>query len=82
MQKLEFNTQVDKITNDNKDKTTITFKASGKDVDLNKLREMKEIADVKLVIESTQMELELENDEENDDQIDLLNGESEDGNGR
>lgn len=75
MEKLEFNAEVDKITNDNKDKTTITFKSSGKDVDLNKLREMKELADVRLSIESTQTELEINGSNENcKGQMELLNG--------
>ncbi|WP_431814599.1 hypothetical protein [Limosilactobacillus portuensis] len=41
MQKIEFNADVDSFKNDNKDITTITLKALGKDVSLNQLREMK-----------------------------------------
>lgn len=57
MQKLEFNAEVDKFTNDNKDMTTITLKAFRKDVNLNELRTMKETATVRVMIESNQTEL-------------------------
>lgn len=46
MEKLDFNAEIDKFTNDNKDMTTITLKAFGKDVNLNELRTMKETATV------------------------------------
>nr|WP_321315002.1 hypothetical protein [uncultured Ligilactobacillus sp.] len=57
MEKLDFNAEIDKFTNDNKDMTTITLKAFGKDVNLNELRTMKETATVRVVIESNQTEL-------------------------
>lgn len=57
MEKLNFNAEIDKFTNDNKDMTTITLKAFGKDVNLNELRTMKETATVRVVIESNQTEL-------------------------
>lgn len=57
MEKLEFNAEIDKFTNDKKDMTTITLKAFGKDVNLNELRTMKETATVRVLIESNQMEL-------------------------
>lgn len=57
MQKIEFNADVDSFKNDNKDITTITLKALGKDVSLNQLREMKETASIHVIIESNQTEL-------------------------
>lgn len=57
MQKIEFNADVDSFKNDNKDITTITLKALGKDVSLNQLREMKETSSIHVVIESNQTEL-------------------------
>ena len=54
MQKIEFNADVDSFKNDNKDITTITLKALGKDVSLNRLREMKETSSIHVVIESNQ----------------------------
>lgn len=57
MEKLNFNAEIDKFTNDNKDMTTITLKVFGKDVNLNELRTMKETATVRVVIESNQTEL-------------------------
>ena len=57
MQKIEFNANVDSFKNNNKDITTITLKALGKDVSLKQLREMKETASIHVIIESNQTEL-------------------------
>ena len=57
MKKLEFDADVDSFKNDRKDETTITLKTDGRNVDLSQLREMKQTATVRVVIESNQTEL-------------------------
>ena len=52
MKKLQFNADVDSFKNDRNDMTTITLK-----VNLSQLREMKQTATVRVVIESNQTEL-------------------------